>query len=445
MTDPATPSRDGGAERPTPEAGGERPAGAAEDETAPGRDVPPPRDAEPENALGSEDDGDLPGPGDHGLPGRDGGGVPEPEGAALPRRRVPRSVIAGGAAVALVVAGAAAYVAFSGDDGGDGASAKKGTSAWIDQAAQRLRVAPGFQFSGTLSQDGQPVKVRLKVGRTGLATGSMTVAGQRVDVIAIEDGTFIKAGTAFWRSSGGESAHPENYAGRWAKAPASMPRLDIADVLGPQAIAEQLAKVRTKAAQAKKDTYGGAPAYRVRTPQADYYLSTAAPYKLLSVHAGGQGDPRFDAVELTDPAPVFAELRARIAALGGAPDPRLRFQPGKLTFVNCDENTNGCTVSVPATLTDPEGAVPSGARAALRATVTSQGRSLGTCKGSGPVPDNHALVLRCTVTGRAWRTWMKAALDSPGSHPYGATARIVGEAVAAGEVPDLLAELDRRR
>ncbi|MBO2451382.1 hypothetical protein J4573_30130 [Actinomadura barringtoniae] len=442
VTDPATPSKDGGVERHAPEEATERPGDAARPG---GDDVPPPRDGEPADGGPTNGGPTNGGPTNGSEPPSGGGPRPEVEPLPRPRRRVPRSVIAAGAAVALVAAGAAAYAAFGGDDGGDGASAKKGSSAWVDQAAQRLRATPGFQFSGTLSQDGQPVKVALKVGRTGLASGSMTVSGRRVDVIAIDDGTFIKAGTAFWRASGGESAHPENYAGRWTKAPASMPLLDIDDVLAPQAIAKQLVKARAKAAQAKPDTYGGAPAYRVRTPQADYYLSTAAPYKLLSVHAAGQGDPEFAAAELTDPAPLFAELRPRVARLAGAPDPRLRFQPGKLTFINCDENTNGCTVSVPATLTSPDGAVPSGARAALRATVTSGNRSLGTCKGSGPVPDNRSLVLRCTVTGRAWRTWMKAALDNPGSHPYGATARIVGEAVAADEVSGLLAEIDRQR
>ncbi|MGH3240227.1 MAG: hypothetical protein ACRDNL_07590, partial [Spirillospora sp.] len=97
------------------------------------------------------------------------------------------------------------------------------------------------------------------------------------------------------------------------------------------------------------------------------------------------------------------------------------------------------------TLTTPQGAAPSGARAALRASITSQGRPLGSCTTSGPVPAAKELTLSCTVTGRQWRVWMRAALDNPGSYPYSATAHVVGEAVDAGDVPKLLALVDRER
>ncbi|MFP3967058.1 hypothetical protein SMC26_32470 [Actinomadura fulvescens] len=353
-------------------------------------------------------------------------------------------VLAGGSAALLLVVAAVAYVVFSGDDGSTGDSRGKSSIpvGWAQQAARQLRAAPGLQYDGTLSADGQPVRVRLRVTRAGSASGSLTVAGGRADVVSVGGRTFVRANAAFWRTYGGESSHPENYANRWSKAPASLFRLDVADVLGAGAIADLLAKTTAGPAT---ETIGGTAAYRLRTRRADYFVTAAAPHRLLRVHPAGPGDPRFSATALADTGLLLAELRPRVAALAGAADPGLRFRPGKLTFVNCEDNVSGCTVRVPASLTSPDGAVPAGARAALRATITSGGRRLGSCTGSGPVPDNRELVLRCTVGGRAWRAWIRQVRDTPGAHPYGATARVVGEAVASADVADLLKKIERER
>ncbi|MFI0452175.1 hypothetical protein [Actinomadura sp. 6N118] len=357
---------------------------------------------------------------------------------------VPRVVLAGGLAVLLLVVAAIAYVVFSGEDGSTGETRGKGSIAvkWSEQAAQQLRAAPGLQYDGTLSADGQPVQVRLRVTRAGSASGSLTVGGQRADLVSVDGRTFVKASVAFWRSYGGESSHPENYAGRWSKAPATLFRLNVADVLGAGAIADLLARTT---AQPARETIGGTAAYRLRTQRADYFVTEAAPHRLLRVHPAGPGDPRLSATALAATGPLLAELRPRVAALGGAADPGLRFRPGKLTFSNCEDNMSGCTVRVPASLTSPDGAVPADARAALRATIVAEGRRLGSCTGSGPVPDNRELVLRCTVGGRAWRAWMSRVRDTPGAHPYGATARVVGEAVASADVAGLLRKIDRER
>ncbi|WP_433329529.1 hypothetical protein [Spirillospora sp. CA-294931] len=348
------------------------------------------------------------------------------------------------AGVVLLVVAAVAYgVMSTGDDPGE---KRKGpdagaVSAWGQQAGKQVTAVPALLYTGTVTASGKPAQLRLSVTRTGSATGTLTVAGQPpVSLVVIDGETYVKGGPAFWAAYGGAGVSPENYAGRWTKAPASMPGLDVREALGSDSIARALARAPAKAPAENVD---GTPAYKVKTARADYFVTTAAPHRLLRVQVAGQGDPRFAVTEVADAAPMFKELRPRVAALGGALDPALRFRPGRLTFVNCDNNTSGCTVSVPVEMTDPSGAVPDGARASLRATITSKKRSLGTCVGAGPVPANRSLVLRCTVTGRGWRVWMKKALDSPGAHPYEAQARVLGEAVAAADVAKLLAIVDR--
>ncbi|QKW39400.1 hypothetical protein HUT06_39670 [Actinomadura sp. NAK00032] len=384
--------------------------------------------------------------------GQTGGSVPP--GGVMPgkggrqggSRRARVLVVAGAAAVAVVAAGAVAAVAL----GGDGEPAKKKPTAtaavappaWTAALGRRLKRGTGMRYNGTLTLKGGTVRARLQVAPSGAATGRLVAGTLTADVAAIDGTTYLKAGLAFWRAYAGEVPHPDYYAGRWSKAPASMPGFDVPDVLGPEAIAKALAK--TSGTPPTEDV-GGVRAYRVKTSAADYLVTAAAPYRLLAVRPAGQNAPSFTAAPVTAPAALFAELRPRVAALGGAGDPAVRFRPGTLTFSDCDQNTNGCTVRVPATLTAPSGSVPDGARAALRASITSRGEPLGSCRTSKGVGADRSVLLDCTVTGRLWRTWMKHALDNPGSYPYEASARVVGEAVAEADVPKLLARVDRER
>jgi hypothetical protein len=283
----------------------------------------------------------------------------------------------------------------------------------------------------------------LKVTPSGLATGTLAAGPVRADLVAVDGATYVKGSSAFWLSYSGEAARAASFAGRWARLPATFQSLSaVRGVLSPQAIASALAKAPGKP---PTENVGVTPAYRVKTAKADYLLAVAAPHRLLQVQTAGQGDPRFTTAPLADPALAYTEMRPRVAALGGAADPALRFQPGKPTFVNCNDNMDGCTLNVPATLTVPAGAVPSGARAALRASITADGMTLGSCTGSEAVPASRQLTLRCKVSTRGWRAWMRRVRDVPGPHPYDAHARVLGEAVAASDVARLLGLVDSER
>jgi hypothetical protein len=355
-------------------------------------------------------------------------------------------VVAGAAAVVVVAGGAVAAVALGGGDEPVKPKATPTVSApppaWTLAAGRRLTSGAGVRYDGTMTLKGRPVQTRLRVTPSGSATGRITAGTLTADVAAIDGVTYLKAGLAFWRDYAGEVAHPEYYADRWSKAPVSMPGFDVPDVLGPKSVAKALRKAP---GNPPTEEVNGVRAYRITTSAADYLVTALPPYRLLAVRAAGQNAPRFTAAPVAAPATLFTELRPRIAALGGAPDPNLDFRPGTLTFSNCDQNTNGCTVSLPATLTSPQGSVPDGARAALRASITSRGEPLGSCRASGPVQADRSVTLRCTVTSKLWRNWMEKALDNPGSYPYEASARVVGEAVDKADVPKLLAQVDRER
>ncbi|WP_165964623.1 hypothetical protein, partial [Actinomadura sp. KC216] len=361
-------------------------------------------------------------------------------------RQQRRLILAAGVAAAVVLVSVVLAVVFArGEDGPEKpgkTTAPIGPPAWSLKAGQWLTSGKGIRYDGAMTVGGRPVQASLRVTPAGAATGTLMAGVLKADVVAVDGVTYIKAGTTFWRDYAGEARHPEYYAGRWSKAPASIPGFDVPDVLGPKSIAQALARTTPKT---PTENVNGVPTYKIKTRTAEYLVAKAAPHHLVSVRAVGKNAPWFTATPLAAPARLFTELRPRVAALGGAADPSLRFRPGTLTFSNCDLNTNGCTVSVPATLTSPQATVPDGARAALRAALNSRGRPLGTCTVSAQVPADRALTLRCTVTGGLWGRWVRAALDRPGSYPYAATAHVVGEAVAPDGVQKLLALVDRER
>ncbi|MFB4313668.1 hypothetical protein [Actinomadura sp. 21ATH] len=360
-----------------------------------------------------------------------------------PRRRL---LAVAGAVVAVTAAVVAFGVIATRDDdaGRSGATETPAPPAWSREAGRDLKSLPGVRYDGTVTMQGKPVRLRLKVTRSGLATGTLAApGGPEADLVAVEGSTYVKGGPAFWRAYTTEAARASSFANRWTKVPTSFPGVAaVRDVLGPEAIARTLAKASRKPAT---ENAGGTPAYRVKTARADYFIAKAAPHRLLQVRTAGQGDPLLTAVPLADPALAIRQLRPRVAALGGAADPALRFEPGKPAFINCNDNTSGCTLNVKATLTVPAGTVPDGARASLLATITAEGRTLGSCTTSAAVPTDRKPTLRCTVESRGWRTWMRAAQDDPGEHRYEAHARVLGEAVAASDLARMLALVDRER
>ncbi|MFD0905999.1 LolA-like protein, partial [Actinomadura sediminis] len=378
-----------------------------------------------------------------------GGGGPVPPGVVPARQRgMPKRnrmlLAAAGVAMAATAAGAVT-MATAADDEPSGPVAKPSATpppAWSLAAGRRLTDGLGLRYAGTLTVAGGPAQLRLRISPEGSASGTLT-AGARTALLATVDGvTYIKAGLEFWRAYAAGIEHPEYYAGGWAKAPLAVPGVDVAKVLSPESVARMLAKASPNP---RTEEVGGVPAYVVRAADAEYLVAVAAPHRLLGVRTSGRTTLALQAQPLADPVPMFKELRARVKRLGGATDPTLHFTPGKLTFKNCDQNMNGCTVQVPATLSTWEGTASPDARASLRASIDSEGRPLGTCHGSAPVRDDRTVTLSCTVAGRQWRTWMRAALDNPGSYRYQATARVVGEALAADDVRELLAELDAER
>lgn len=371
----------------------------------------------------------------------------EPSGhprSPSPRRSgIPRPVVAGLAVTLLV--GTLIVLGVVAGDGPGGATADSRASrtpsapSWPTRAADRLSSLPALRYTGTFTSNGRPVRAVLSVTRSGSAVGTLTLNGERALLVTVDGDTYLRGGPAFWTGPGGAVARPEDFAGRWSKAPVTLLGFDPRELLSPSAIAQA---VRDAPAAGSTGYVGDRLVHQVRARQGVYSVTLAEPYELLQVE--GASDARFTVTEITDVAPVLTELRRRVTALGGARDPGIRFDHGELTFVNCNENVSGCTLRLPVSL--PAGSAGGSAkpvRAVLVATISAEGRTLGSCTGARPVAATGRTVLSCTVTSQGWREWMSRARETPGRHEYTAQARVIGEAVPPERVQELLALVER--
>ncbi|HEX2313516.1 MAG TPA: hypothetical protein VHJ17_07290, partial [Thermomonospora sp.] len=357
-----------------------------------------------------------------------------------------------GVAVVTLVGAVIALGAFWGDGWDDGtpAASDSGTRPaaprWTGKAAGRLGTLPALRYTGTFTSSGQPVRVRLTVTRAGSAVGTLTKGGVRAELVSVGGTTFLKGGPAYWTSAGGPTARPEDFAGRWSKAPATVLGFDVRAFLSPSSIADL---VRKAPEEGSTGTVAGRPAHRVTTSLGAYWLSAAEPHELLRVE--GVSDTRLDVAPVPDAAPALAELRRRVAALGGARDPGVRFEPGRLEFVNCNENVSGCTVRLPVSTETPVIAdgtgtsAPPPVRAVMTATISADGRALGACTVTRSLGTARRGTLSCTVASSGWKSWMRRARDVPGRHEYTAQARVVAVAVPPDQVAALVAAVDRER
>jgi hypothetical protein len=313
-----------------------------------------------------------------------------------------------------------------------------GTGGQAGKAAQNLSAVRALRYNGSFSSSGSTMQAQLSVTKAGSGSGSITVAGDKADVVVVEGTTYLKAGKTFWRSHGGVTTNPEDYAAKWSRASSSTLDLDIKDVLAPSTIVQRLQAVGQGLA-ADAEAVNGTPAVKVTTADGEYYISKSQPHKLLRIKSTGTETYQFDVTEVSaaDTITLFTDLQAKVTKLTGALDPGVRFLPsGSLKFSNC--GSSGCTLKYTVTsLSLNSGSV----RAVLKATIRGSGRDLGSCTDTRSVSSSKKLNLSCTVTSGGWKSWVRWARSTPGSHRYEARARVIAEAVSAGDVSGLLAKL----
>jgi hypothetical protein len=124
--------------------------------------------------------------------------------------------------VALLVAGCGG----SGSGGSDNGEAKQPATQVLHDATKAAEAASSVHLTGEVPTGGQVIGIDMTVVKGKGATGSLTLKGQKVDLVVIGNDAYMKAGATFWAQFAGSkgAAIASLVADKWIKFSATDPR-----------------------------------------------------------------------------------------------------------------------------------------------------------------------------------------------------------------------------
>jgi hypothetical protein len=235
-----------------------------------------------------------------------------------------RNVLAGMlVVVAFAVAGCGGGGSSPGttSSSGNGETSKPATQVLTD-AVKAADAASSLRLAGNVSSNGQQTAIDLSVAKGKGATGSVTVKGQKVELVVVGSNGYMKGGTAFWTQFAGSNGATiaQLLAGRWLKFPVNNAQFQpIVAFSDPQALFDSL---QSGASSALKNdgatTYKGQSVVALNDGAKNgtlYVSATGTPYPVALVKTGsGGGAIAFSdwnqSVSLTTPTNVldFSQL-----------------------------------------------------------------------------------------------------------------------------------------
>ena len=343
----------------------------------------------------------YPGQAQPGYPGGPGGApdVPWPAAVAPPpkskRRRGLMLVLV--AAVALLVGAAAAGFVLL--------RKSESPTTMALQAGQALAAAKGLTLTGTI--DGQ--NANLAVTRAGTVEGSYSQSGNAVTRITINDVTYIKAPTAFWKSVVIDPVAARQAGGNWARAHGGAVIMTF-DSLTPGQIARVLEHVGNHP-RVVDTTLGGTKVIKLTAHGTSYYITTSAPNRLVRIVGRNGATPySFNVTPLTAATigPVFTILHVDVQGLQGAVDPEAIVEPlQKIRFHPDCNGASSCTVSSKVSVNDPDAL-----KMLLKMTVdfsgTKTGAAFASCADTVAVTTGSTVTPSCGLHGPVWSGWVSS-------------------------------------
>jgi hypothetical protein len=273
------------------------------------------------------------------------------------------------------------------------------------QSGQAVALAQGLTLTGTIA--GQ--NASLTVTRAGTVEGSYSQSGNPVTRITINDVTYIKAPTAFWRSVVIDPVAARQAGGNWARAHGAAVIMTF-DSLTPGQIARVLEHVGNNP-RVVDTTLGGTKVIKLSAGGVSYYITTSTPNRLVRIVNGSSTTPySFNVTPLTAATigPVFTTLHRDVQGLQGAVDPEAIVRPlQKIRFHSDCNGVSSCTVSTKVSVNDP--ATP---KMLLKMTVgfsgTKAGAAFARCTDTVPVAAGGTVRPVCGVHGHVWSGWVSS-------------------------------------
>ncbi len=301
----------------------------------------------------------------------------------------------------------------------------------LSTATTNLSNTPGTRYVGTITNSGgDKIQADLEATNKGSTYGTLIQDGERLEVLAIDNKTFLKASESFWSKQRVPQESVGAYAKQWVKVPASVIGIDIQKILAPGTLGQRLSQT----AKSHQITLGpetivnGIQTRKVTTLQGTLYITTDAPQQIVRI----EGTPAstldshtqntmrvlpalFGAMalnpgyefDLSDLSPsqlesLYEQLRQKIQDLKNSIDSEVHFNlSGQGTLSPCD--TSGCTatltISNRVTFTSPYLQVNQPVTVSITINFTLDGLPVGECP---PIiktmPPNGETSVQCSVS-----------------------------------------------
>jgi hypothetical protein len=190
---------------------------------------------------------------------------------------------------ALAVTGLTAVLlaACGGGDSGNGEAAKKGPQVAAD-AANALEQAGAAHLTGNVTEQGQTGDVDLRLQGADV-TGTITLAGQKVQLVSTGGKIYAQAPAAFWSSFGAPAAIAGQLDGRWVIVPQEA--ASSFDTFTLKGLADSLRNPKDGSIKdpVTMDKLGGQPVVVVTQSDGSTLdvAATGTPYPLRATDKGG--------------------------------------------------------------------------------------------------------------------------------------------------------------
>jgi hypothetical protein len=210
--------------------------------------------------------------------------------------------IAAAAAAAVLALGAGCAESDSGSSGAtppsptptDNGVANLPASQIMSRAQAALKKASSVHLKGKMASEGEQFTIDLRMSDKG-GTGTMTQAGQTLQLLRIGTTVYIRADEDFWRTQTGSDAAAELLKGKYLKGTTSDPKVASLALFtdADKFVAELFSPKRTVTKGAKK-TVRGVEAISLISPGKDggtlYVATRGEPYP-LQIASNTQSEP----------------------------------------------------------------------------------------------------------------------------------------------------------
>lgn len=199
-----------------------------------------------------------------------------------------------------------------------GGEASKPASQVLADALNAADSASSLRMSGNISSKGEHIGVDLSIAKGKGAKGSVSVAGDKAELVTAGRSGYLKAGAAFWGQFAGSSLGAtiaQVLHGRWLKFPLGNAQFKPIVVLSsPKALFDQLkAGADSTLKNSGETTYKGEKVVALDVGAKNgtlYVATTGLPYPVAFVKTGADGGTLTfsdwnQPVALTAPTKVF--------------------------------------------------------------------------------------------------------------------------------------------